>query len=212
LYVYTSILDWDKKPIHDFHIRRIWRNYKNKRNSWSVESIQDLYAKVLGKDFGHIEMIEQLRTDASFDSSWKREFYEEELQKLARTGLSQDEICNILLRGQKEKGGLSSDDFIKRVLDSVEEFEELADDHAQYPRRPSLEFYRKRGFSFSGKNLYGDCRDDGYVISLSKMNLTDLRLARSMPELELISTIYLPAIAMDLDISVDHGWSYKNGR
>ena len=217
LYIYTPTLDWDKKPAHDLHIRRIWRNYKAK--SWNAEDIQDLYAKVLGKDFEHIEAIEQNRTDEDFDSSGQREFYEEELRDLVQPNLTKDEICNILLRGQKDKGrvSLSADDFIKQVLDSVEFFEELADDHSQYPQRPSLEFYRKRGFSFKwndkdNNHLYGDCRDNGYIISLSRMNLTDLRLARTMPELELISTVYLPSVAMDLDITVNHGWSSVNGR
>lgn len=215
LYVYTPTLDWDKKPAHDLHIRRIWRHYKDK--SWRVRDIQELYAKVLGKDFEYIEMIEENRVDKAFDSSWQREFYDKELQALAQPNLSRDEVCNILLRGQKGKNGLSVDDFIKKVLDNVESYEELADDHSQYPQRPSLEFYRKCGFSFrwnekNTNHLYGDCRDNGYIISLTDMNKTDLRLARNMPDLELISTVYLPSITMDLDISVDHGWSNINGR
>jgi len=215
IYVYTQMpTDKYDREKHDFHVRRIWRHHESRRGKWRVEDIEELYAKVLGKDFEHIDL---LSNEKSTDM---HEYYLSDLREMISDNLTTEELRNILLRGQKS-GGMSAKDFVKAVLDRVESHEELADDHSQYPRRPSLEYYRARGFNmgqdrtypsnqkFNG--IYGDCRDPGYVISLGGFN-TDMRTANYMTELEHVSTIYLPCIARDLDLELDTTWSNQNGR
>jgi tRNA splicing endonuclease len=217
MYVYTQMptARYDRER-HHFHVRRIWRSYESTQGKWRVEDIQELYAKVLGKDFEHIDMIlNEKRTHQAHDN------YVNELRELVAGKLTKTQLNNVLLRGQKE-GGMSPDDFVKTVLDRVESHEELADDHSQYPQRPSLEYYRARGFNmgqdrdyskgYQHNGIYGDLRDPGYVISLGEYGSHDLRTASNMSELEHISTIYLPCIARDLDLEIDSGWSHQNGR
>lgn len=214
MYVYTQ-MSGRLKGRHDFHIRRIWRHHEKQHNQWQIEQIQELYCKVLGKDFDHINMINAERSQQIHKN------HVEDMRELVVGGLSKEELDNVLLRGQKA-GGMSMSEFVKAVLDRVESHEEMADDHSQYPQRPSLEYYRARGFNMGQDNtyakgekfnhIYGDCRDPGYIISLGGFSATDLRTARKMPELEYISSLYLPCIARDLDLEIDSAWSNKNGR
>lgn len=96
---------------------------------------------------------------------------------------------------------------------------EYNDDHYTYPRRPSLQFYRDINFSIptnkdirvneSLRRAYGDFRDPGCILSYElhkdeyhndNGRLEGSRIA--MCDLEMVSTHYIPCIAIELGLDV----------
>ena len=107
----------------------------------------------------------------------------------------------------------------KRALANADKLLEFDDDHAPFAKRHSLAFYRAFDFQvpfysqkFTDPNIYGDARDDGYILSYrdesrySKLpGFTPLppRVEGSMyshTDLTHISEIHLSGIAMELGI------------
>jgi|SRR6185436_3695748 len=109
---------------------------------------------------------------------------------------------------------ISKEEFIKTILQNVNSIEEIADDHYQYSKRHSLEYYRERGFvmrdlsePFNG--IYGDARDGGYVFSMDYWGRTEHTCSK-FSLLELISSCYLPNIAEQLKLKLDNEWLINN--
>lgn len=111
-------------------------------------------------------------------------------------------------------------EFVETLLKNVPYYEEISDDDSEYPRRPSLEYYRKRKFNmgvdedkkFNG--IYGDCRDSGYVFSIRSDSWRPSRAEHTVGQtnqLEMISTCYLPSIRMQLGLPTTSEWDSKNG-
>lgn len=68
--------------------------------------------------------------------------------------------------------------------------QDYCDDGSTYPRRHSLEAYRRAGFQLK----YGDCRDPGYVLSWQEFKGKVDAAARYHHEIEHVVNCYVPSI------------------
>lgn len=97
---------------------------------------------------------------------------------------------------------------IYKVLSNLDSLEEFSDDHSKYPKRRSLEFYRKRKFDMNSREfngIYGDCRDDGYIFSLKNNHRAEGDCAVQFNNLQLIATCYLPSLIQELNLPIPQG-------
>lgn len=107
-------------------------------------------------------------------------------------------------------------EFIQTILKDLPCYEEISDDHYQYSRRHSLEYYRKRNFEMRSSNpfngIYGDSRDGGFIFSMDcgPFGRRAENTASQFNQLELISTCYLPGILSELGIDNPSEWISKN--
>lgn len=95
---------------------------------------------------------------------------------------------------------------IKKMLDSVEELEEFADDFSEYPQRPSLEVYHEVDFNIdtykqSDKvSFCADYRDPGYILSFDPIYGGRLHGTKySHNELELLLTCNLECMTRSVE-------------
>jgi hypothetical protein len=178
----------------NFHIRRVWRKYQDQQNSWQVQDMKNLHAQAAGRK-DHLD-----NTDLS-------------AEYLA--SLSKDKLIKVIQTAQNKR--IDSNSFIESILKRVDSHEELADDHYEYSKRHSLEYYKERGFKFRYhgpfKGIYCDGRDGGYVMSMNSSTYSSPRaenLVQNFHLLQLIATCYLPSMANQLNLNVDEPWTRKN--
>lgn len=121
-----------------------------------------------------------------------------------------------LRQGNTEHKQMSKEEFIETVLSSLPSYEGIADDHYKYTNRPSIEYYRKRGFNMNGdasfNGIYGDMRDRGFVFSMQGRGWGGRAeyTAEKFNLLDTITTCYLPSVARDLEVELNLEWDKKN--
>lgn len=126
---------------------------------------------------------------------------------------------NRSLKGKKNLESMNRDKFIKTILENIDQYEEISDDHSKHSRRHSLEYYRSHGFDmgpnydkpFNG--IFGDFRDGGFVMSIKSDDYGTHRAERCSEQfhvLELITTCYLPSIVCQLNLCVENEWINNN--
>lgn len=98
---------------------------------------------------------------------------------------------------------------VSGILSHLDLLENFADDHYEFSRRHSLDFYKLLDFNFDEYDdehrIYGDARDLGYVISYEASGRHSYRIKdtiHSFGTLEYISTCALSIMAQELNINI----------
>ena len=102
------------------------------------------------------------------------------------------------LKAVRRRGGF------EHAVRHAGELTRFADDGAQFPTRPSLEYYRSVGFAVGDKGVwhggggYGDARDPGYVFSWDEFTPRVDDAVHQHRYLEVITTCFIPDIEGEL--------------
>lgn len=93
---------------------------------------------------------------------------------------------------------------INDILESLDKLEMYSDDHDQYGKRHSLEYYRQLGFKMEwrddGSRIYCDMREGGYIFSLNFRERRAPDCLYNFSKLEIITTVFLPSIFDQLNL------------
>lgn len=105
---------------------------------------------------------------------------------------------------------------IHSVLAAVDHLSDYADDHYQYPHRPSIELYRKIDFNLDdyqeNPRFYGDLRDPGFVFSSRGRSHDRVEgTVYSFGDLNYFP-MYLGHLADELNVNINHLFPKGNDR
>lgn len=199
--------------------------YTRITNDWMIPSLQLIHAELVRKGIDEKNLMWHGDADGKM-------FYIEHptVQVIVYTGQSRDYLFMInqepsWFENEKPKYSLhirrifrtfkrdsisqlkKATSSIKNILDNVETFEEFADDHSDYPQRPSLELYRKQKFTVAQdkESIYhGMGVDPGYVLSYEHqhdMSQVD-HAVWALSDINQAISVHIPCMAAELRITI----------